>query len=347
MIRAFANRPDSEHAQALVRLVIAAMLLLYLAGVASSAGAAEEVRLSVLILLAETVLGLGLVIAIMVSPGVSHPRRVIGMLADYGTLAAMMIIKGEVLAPLYVIILWVTVGNGLRYGTHYLFAAMGLASLTFLSIIQFTPYWQQNPYLAWGLLVGLVAIPSYLISLLRDLRRAGEEARRANAAKSRFLANMSHEFRSPLNGIIGMAELLSSTRLAPEQRSFAAGFINAGGSLGQFIFAPLVQAVIAFAGWASAMYTLAVASLLAIPLAFPLRRKKAADATATTATTAIAIGDITLKQQIAVALRDRSYWMLHVGFFTCGVHIAFLVTHLPGEIALCGLSPSVSADAPA
>ena len=221
MIRAFANRPDSEHAQALVRLVIAAMLLLYLAGVASSAGAGDEVRLSVLILLAETLLGLGLVIAIMVSPGVSHPRRVIGMLADYGTLAAMMMVKGEVLAPLYVIILWVTVGNGLRYGTHYLFAAMGLASMTFLSVILTTPYWLENPYLAWGLQIGLVAIPAYLISLLRDLRRAGEEARRANAAKSRFLANMSHEFRSPLNGIIGMAELLSSTRLAPEQRECA------------------------------------------------------------------------------------------------------------------------------
>lgn len=130
----------------------------------------------------------------------------------------------------------------------------------------------------------------------------------------------------------------TAQQLAPEKRSFAAGFINAGGSLGQFVFAPLVQAVIAFAGWASAMYTLAVASLLAIPLAFPLRRKATPSATAATA-----IVDITLKQQIAVALRDRSYWMLHLGFFTCGVHIAFLVTHLPGEIALCGLSPSVSA----
>lgn len=131
----------------------------------------------------------------------------------------------------------------------------------------------------------------------------------------------------------------TAQQLAPEKRSFAAGFINAGGSLGQFVFAPLVQAVIAFAGWASAMYTLAVASLLAIPLAFPLRRKAAI----TPASTATAVGNITLKQQIAIALRDRSYWMLHLGFFTCGVHIAFLVTHLPGEIALCGLSPSVSA----
>ena len=221
MIRAFSNRPDSEHGQALVRLVIAGFLLAYLAGLASSQSVGEELRLSVLVLLAETVLGLGIVIAIVVQPGVSHARRVVGMLADYSTLAAMMMLKGEVLAPLYVIILWVTVGNGLRYGTNYLFAAMGLAFACFLAVILNTPYWQQNPYIAWGLLFGLVAVPGYLISLLRDLRRAGEEARRANAAKSRFLANMSHEFRSPLNGIIGMAELLSGTRLAPEQREAA------------------------------------------------------------------------------------------------------------------------------
>ncbi len=40
------------------------------------------------------------------------------------------------------------------------------------------------------------------------------------------------------------------------------------------------------------------------------------------------------------AFRDRSYLCLHAGFFTCGFHIAFLVTHLPSEIALCGLPAS-------
>jgi predicted MFS family arabinose efflux permease len=43
------------------------------------------------------------------------------------------------------------------------------------------------------------------------------------------------------------------------------------------------------------------------------------------------------------AARDRSYWCLHAGFFTCGFHIAFLITHLPGEVQLCGLSASVAA----
>jgi len=41
-------------------------------------------------------------------------------------------------------------------------------------------------------------------------------------------------------------------------------------------------------------------------------------------------------------MRDRSYLLLHAGFFTCGFHIAFLVTHLPGEVDLCGLPPTVA-----
>jgi len=129
-----------------------------------------------------------------------------------------------------------------------------------------------------------------------------------------------------------------AARLAPERRSFAAGFINAGGSVGQFVFAPLVQATIAAAGWATAMFGLAVASLLTLPLALPLRRRRPA----TPAAAPQARDGIPLRVQLRVALRDRSYWCLHLGFFTCGVHIAFLVTHLPGEIALCGLPASVA-----
>lgn len=133
----------------------------------------------------------------------------------------------------------------------------------------------------------------------------------------------------------------TASRLAPEKRSFAAGFINAGGSLGQFVFAPLVQLAITAAGWGVTMFGLAAASLLTLPLAWPLRRKPVASSSETI-TTSTPPAEMTLREQLRIASRDRSYWLLHLGFFTCGFHIAFLVTHLPGEIALCGLQPSVA-----
>ena len=54
---------------------------------------------------------------------------------------------------------------------------------------------------------------------------------------------------------------------------------------------------------------------------------------------------IGLRAQLRLALRNHSYLYLHAGFFICGFHIAFLITHLPGEVALCGLPASVSATA--
>lgn len=131
----------------------------------------------------------------------------------------------------------------------------------------------------------------------------------------------------------------TAQRLPLQKQAFASGFINAGGSFGQFIFAPLSQALITGIGWMGALWTLAVAALGTIPLALPLREKKGvAEARA-----AHQAGGMTLSHQLRIAVRDPSYLCLHAGFFTCGFHIAFLVTHLPGEVGLCGLPIAVSA----
>lgn len=133
---------------------------------------------------------------------------------------------------------------------------------------------------------------------------------------------------------------IAAQRLPPEKRSFAAGLINAGGSVGQSIFAPLVQLIIGAAGWASAMFATAFAALLTIPLVLPLWRSTAAGAAAASLAP---VPHLTLGEQVRVALRDPSYLYLHAGFFTCGFHIAFLVTHLPNDLRLCGLGPEVAA----
>jgi len=127
-------------------------------------------------------------------------------------------------------------------------------------------------------------------------------------------------------------------RLPAERRSFGAGLINAGGSFGQFVFAPLLQVLIIGFGWVTALLTMAAFCLATIPLAWPLRGRGEAR-------TAAAHGEaLTLGDQLRVAARNTSYWCLHLGFFTCGFHVAFLVTHLPGQVQLCGLNPLVSAN---
>jgi len=139
----------------------------------------------------------------------------------------------------------------------------------------------------------------------------------------------------------------SAQRLPPEQRSFASGFINAGGSLGQFVFAPITERLIALAGWVNAMYTLAAISLLTLPLALRLRARRPAPADAVTphaaGSAAAAVGAPvgSMRAQLRTAFSDRSYLFLHAGFFTCGFHVAFLITHLPGEVALCNLPTAV------
>lgn len=135
---------------------------------------------------------------------------------------------------------------------------------------------------------------------------------------------------------------LAAQRLPVERRSFAAGFINAGGSLGQFVFAPTMQFIIGAAGWASAMFATAFAALLTIPLVLPLRDKRRHEHVQSNAV----FGDtqLSMSQQLKVALGDRSYLCLHAGFLTCGFHVAFLVTHLPSEVQLCGLAPAVAAN---
>ena len=129
----------------------------------------------------------------------------------------------------------------------------------------------------------------------------------------------------------------AAQRIPAASRGSASGVINAGGSLGQFVFAPVAQKLIQLVGWMGAMYTLAVMALLALPL---IGRVTKGGSTAHAAAESTPDGG--LRRAVKEAMGDRSYLLLHLGFFTCGFHIAFLVTHLPTEVDLCGLPPSVA-----
>lgn len=133
-------------------------------------------------------------------------------------------------------------------------------------------------------------------------------------------------------GMAGPAVLMAATtRMIPsEMRGLATGVVNAGGSFGQFLMAPIAGALMLWLGWANAMQVLALIVLLALPAAFLLKGNSVLSAP---------VGQPPLGSLDAVrqALHRPSYLMLAGGFFVCGFHVAFLATHLPGVIAACGL----------
>ena len=127
----------------------------------------------------------------------------------------------------------------------------------------------------------------------------------------------------------------AAQRLPPEARGKASGVVNAGGSFGQFVFAPVAQALIQAIGWMAALWALAAATLAALPLVRTVSpRREAAQAQAG--------AQDSPWRALTDAFGDGSYLLLNAGFFTCGFHIAFLVTHLPQEVNLCGLPATVA-----
>jgi len=134
---------------------------------------------------------------------------------------------------------------------------------------------------------------------------------------------------------------LIANRLPERMRGTASGVANAGGSFGQFVFAPMLQGLISLpaVGWKGAMWVLAAWAVLILPTARWLTHGMTAPQTVPLVAHA---SHDSIKKAIKQAVKNRNYILLHLGFATCGFHVAFLATHLPTEIALCGLPVSVA-----
>ncbi|MFA5806853.1 MAG: ATP-binding protein [bacterium] len=205
------RRPDSEHEQALIRIVLTGLVFGYLylyydifRGGRTTMGENRLLWMSALY----HVFSYGLFFLITIDPGISPSRRYIGIVGDLCLAAYGISLVGEAGAPLYVILLWVIFGNGFRYGRKYLFISAAIGTVGFGAAIYENGYWQDKRILGIGLQIGIVMLSMYIAALLRKVTAAGQQAEDANNAKNRFLANMSHEVRPLLNGIIGPIDLL-------------------------------------------------------------------------------------------------------------------------------------------
>ncbi len=210
-----ASCPDTEYEQAAIRLVIGAVLFVYFGQI----GVLAEPR-PFMAIIAFLSIASGIMAAIVIWPVKSVIRRVFSILIDIGFTSYAINQGGDLGAPVYIVYLWVTFGNGLRFGVKYLFLAASLSAVSFIIVLSTSPYWQERLGLGIGLTIGLLILPLYVAALIRRLRAAMEKAEEANRAKSTFLATMSHEMRTPLNGVIGLSDLLADSPLKREQRDF-------------------------------------------------------------------------------------------------------------------------------
>ena len=121
----------------------------------------------------------------------------------------------------------------------------------------------------------------------------------------------------------------------PGRQSLVLGIGTAAGSLGQVIFSPLSQLVIAEYGWDSALMFLAASVLLIVPLAFMLPGNPDPGGGGKV--------DQGLGEAIIEAARHRGYLLLTIGFFVCGFHVAFITVHFPAYVRDLGLAAEVGA----
>lgn len=140
------------------------------------------------------------------------------MVLDYGTITFTMIVAGEYLLPVYALLLWVTVGNGMRYGPRYLAVATVFAQASLVTITFFSAYWRAHLYMVATLVLTALLVPAYAHMLLNQTRRARDAAVAADLAKSRFLAQASHDLRQPIHAISLFTACLRDAGLGREEQ---------------------------------------------------------------------------------------------------------------------------------
>lgn len=143
-----------------------------------------------------------------------------------------------------------------------------------------------------------------------------------------------------MTGVTFVVVLGAVGRFVPaEKRGLAFGIVTAGGSVGQFLLVPAMQIAIAGLGWRGALLAGAALSAAMIVLAAGIAGRPSA------APSASAVPQQSIKEALRQAGGHSGYWLLNVGFFVCGFHVAFIATHLPAFLADQGLDPSVGARA--
>jgi two-component system sensor histidine kinase RpfC len=221
-----------ELEQTLMRLVLVTVGLVYGLTVISLAGLnAKEMLPVVYFGCLYTLISAFSILHVYLVPHGNRWRHSVYMMFDIAVTSLVMHHFGEYGAPYFVFYLWLTVGNGFRYGYRELIFCAALSLIGFSAVYMTTQYWREEYLLTITGMMLLSVVPMYVAVMLKRLQEAKNAAEMASREKSRFLANISHEIRTPLNAIVGFSSLLGKVDDLDEQQRMIGHINNASENL--------------------------------------------------------------------------------------------------------------------
>jgi predicted MFS family arabinose efflux permease len=131
---------------------------------------------------------------------------------------------------------------------------------------------------------------------------------------------------------------ITSRTVSAARRSVAMGAVSAVGSIGLMLAAPLAQTLLTTHGWQVALVAFLGLAAVMLPAALLAGTSDR-----------IAVESAGAPQSVGAAVREATghsgYLVMSVAFFVCGLQLVFLTTHLPTYLEICGMDPSLGAQA--
>lgn len=212
-----------EFEQILVRFMVGTVITAYSLGLHFLASSVTHMCTPLIVVFSIAwIVAFGLLVHIALWTHRTLERRMVSIFIDAFGISGFLHFGGSAAMVFFPVYLWVTLGNGFRFGLNYMYGSMGANAFGFALMAALTPYWRDQWYFPTGVLLANIAIPLYVAKLIRNLREAMDEAKSASRAKTDFLSMISHELRTPLNAILGLAQLSKIGAASAQEQNNAA-----------------------------------------------------------------------------------------------------------------------------